>query len=71
MACQPSRRRRSLTSDESSYGSDTRTLSVTFLNVWSGWRIATNIPLYRTVVHVQNGARRQLRAPGESFPLGA
>src|SRR5205823_178106 len=26
--------------------------------------------LYRTVVHVQNGARRQLRAPGESSPLG-
>jgi len=34
----------------------------TFLNIWSSPGNTTSIPLYRTVVHVQNGARRQLRA---------
>src|SRR5512135_1784573 len=70
MAHSPCRRRSRLTSDESFYGSGIRVFSVTFLNIWPCQRIATSIPLYRTVVHVQNGARRQLRAPGESSPLG-
>src|SRR5436190_14698494 len=33
-----------------------------FRNIWSCPGNTTSIPLYRTVVHVQNGARRQLRA---------
>ena len=53
---------RSLTSGESFYGSGIRTFSITFLNIWSCRGIATSIPLYRTVVHVQNGARPP--APG-------
>jgi len=53
------------------YGSGIQVFSMTFLKIWSCPGIGTSIPLYRTVVHVQNGARRQLRAPGESFALGA
>ena len=37
----------------------------TFLNIWSYRGNTTSIPLYRTAVHVQNGARRQLRALSE------
>jgi len=37
-----------------------------FSNIWSCPGNTTSIPLYRTVVHVQNGARRQLRALSES-----